>query len=144
MGKIFFISLFYCTIGFTSCNDQTAQTSTIKTDSIGKIEIYNSEAAKFIDTNAKIEIIGRHYKWSEGPVWIASKQMLLFSDVRANTIFSWKLKDTPIAYLTPSGYTDTAFRNGENGSNGLALDKDGNLLLCQSGNRQVVRMECAA
>jgi len=60
--------------------------------------------------------------------------------VRANTIFSWKMKDTPVAYLTPSGYTDTAFRNGENGSNGLALDKDGNLLLCQSGNRQVVRM----
>ncbi|HEX4374555.1 MAG TPA: SMP-30/gluconolactonase/LRE family protein [Puia sp.] len=143
MRKIFLLFLFYCTIALTSCNDQTAETSAVKSDSIGKIEIYNSDAAKLIDSNAAIEIIGRHYKWSEGPVWIAAKQMLLFSDVRANTIFSWKLKDTPVAYLTPSGYTDTAFRDGENGSNGLALDKDGRLLLCQSGNRQVVRMNAS-
>jgi len=48
--------------------------------------------------------------------------------------------DTAKLWLTPSGYTDTAFRAGENGSNGLALDKDGKLLLCQSGNRQVARL----
>jgi gluconolactonase len=66
--------------------------------------------------------------------------MLLFSAVRENTIYRWSGKDTPVAYLTPSGYTDTAFRDGENGSNGLTLDREGRLLLCQSGNRQVVRM----
>ena len=30
--------------------------------------------------------------------------------------------------------------DGENGSNGLTLDREGRLLLCQSGNRQVVRL----
>ncbi|HVM90054.1 MAG TPA: SMP-30/gluconolactonase/LRE family protein [Puia sp.] len=107
---------------------------------LGKIEVYSKEAASLIDTSAIIEIIGRHYQWSEGPLWVPFKKMLLFSDVRANKIMSWRMKDTPVAYLSPSGYTDTAFRNGENGSNGLALDKDGKLLLCQSGNRQVVRL----
>lgn len=70
--------------------------------------------------------------------------MLLFSDVLRNTVFQWKEgKDMPVEYLTPSGYTDTARRDGENGSNGLTLDKDGKLLLCQSGNRQVVRMNAS-
>lgn len=140
MKKINMLILFYCVIAFSRCNDQTPKTSAVNPETIGKIEVYNSLAAKLIDSNTRIEIIGRHYKWSEGPVWVEAKRMLLFSDVRANTIFSWSMKDTPVAYLTPSGYTNTAFRNGENGSNGLALDKDGKLLLCQSGNREVVSM----
>ena len=107
----------------------------------GKVEIYDNAAAAIIDTNAVIEVIGRHYKWSEGPVWVPAKNLLLFSAVRENKIYSWDGKDTPVVYLTPSGYTDTAFRDGENGSNGLALDREGRLLLCQSGNRQVVRMD---
>ncbi|HEY4286973.1 MAG TPA: SMP-30/gluconolactonase/LRE family protein [Puia sp.] len=107
---------------------------------VGKIELYDSSASRFIDSNAKIEIIGRNYKWSEGPVWVPGKKMLLFSAVLENRIYKWNGVDSPAVYLSPSGYTDTAYRGGENGSNGLALDKDGNLLLCQSGNRQVVRL----
>ncbi|MEO8823831.1 MAG: SMP-30/gluconolactonase/LRE family protein, partial [Ginsengibacter sp.] len=42
-----------------------------------------------------------------------------------------------------SGYTGSVPRNGETGSNGLTLDNDGKLLLCQSGNRQVVRMNAS-
>ena len=107
---------------------------------IGKIELYDKTATTLIDTNARIEVLGSHYQWAEGPVWVPSRQMLLFSDVLANTAYSWKKNDTPIAYLYPSGYTASAIRNGENGSNGLTLDRNGRLLLCQSGNRQLVRM----
>ena len=124
-----------------SCNAPNENSSAAVTDStFGKVELYDSSASDIINTNAVVEVIGRNYKWCEGPVWVPSKQMLLFSAVRENTIYRWNGKDTPVAYLTPSGYTDTAFRDGENGSNGLALDKDGKLLLCQSGNRQVVRL----
>lgn len=112
----------------------------VKDSALGKIEIYDSSALGIIDSNATIEGIGRNYTWAEGPVWIASKQMLIFSDVPENKIYQWNMKDTPTLYLTPSGYTDTAFRAGETGSNGLFLEKDGKLLLCQSGNRQVTRM----
>jgi gluconolactonase len=124
-----------------SCNTPGEPATVVVTDSaVGKVELYDSGASGIININAAIEIIGRNYKWCEGPVWIPAKQMLLFSAVRENKIYRWDGKDSPVAYLTPSGYTDTAFRDGENGSNGLALDKDGKLLLCQSGNRQVVRL----
>jgi len=123
------------------CNTAEQKSATASDTLIGKVELYDPSAATLIDSNAKVEVIGKNYIWSEGPVWVPSRQMLLFSDVIRNTVFQWKEgKDTPFAYLTPSGYTDTAVRNGENGSNGLTLDKDGRLLLCQSGNRQVVRM----
>ena len=128
-------------IGCTTPEQKPAAT----TDTlIGKVELYDPSAATLIDSNARVEAIGKNYKWSEGPVWVPSRQMLLFSDVLRNTVFQWKEgKDTPVEYLTPSGYTDTARRDGENGSNGLTLDKDGKLLLCQSGNRQVVRMNAS-
>jgi gluconolactonase len=125
----------------TSCSSPVPENSpAVKDSAIGKIEIYDKSAGSLIDSAAPIEVIGRHYIWSEGPVWVESRQLLLFSDVRQNKIFQWNGKDTPVVFLTPSGYTDTAFRNGENGSNGLTLDKDGKLLLCQSGNRHVARL----
>jgi gluconolactonase len=144
MKSILFTIALCCLITFYSCNNankENKEASVIVKDSaVGKIEIYDPIAAGIIDSNAAIEVIGRNFNWSEGPVWIAAKQMLLFSDVKENKIFQWKNGDTTKLYLTPSGYTDTTKRLGENGSNGLALDKEGRLLLCQSGNRQVVRL----
>jgi gluconolactonase len=116
-------------------------TVTNKDTSVVTVEIYDTAALVSIGSNATAEVIGRHYTWSEGPVWIAAKNKLLFSDVPENKIYQWTQGDTPTLFLTPSGYTGTVKRNGgEDGSNGLALDKNGNLLLCQSGNRQVVRL----
>lgn len=124
-------------------NAQKVNNSNSKDSAAGKIEIYDSSALKLIDSNATIAIIGKNYNWSEGPVWIPALHALLFSDVLENKIYKWNQVDTPVVYLTPSGYTDTAVRNGENGSNGLALDANGRLLLCQSGNRQVASMNAA-
>lgn len=142
MNKIaIIIILFIACISSCNNNNATETTVTITKDStFGKVEIYDLAAFASIDSTATIELVGKNYSWSEGPVWVAEKQMLLFSDVITNTIYQWKNGDTPIVYLTPSGYTDTAKRDGENGSNGLALDNSGRLIMCQSGNRVVARM----
>ncbi len=143
MNKTSFAALLII-VACYSCNakkDEDKQTPVINKDStVGKVEIYDINAASIIDSNATIEIISKNFNWSEGPLWIASKQMLLFSDVPENKIFQWKNGGTAKLFLTPSGYTDTAKRDGENGANGLALDKDGRLLLCQSGNRCIARL----
>ncbi len=138
------ITLILFTLYTSGCNspDKAAvKNETIKSDSAyGKIELYNKNASSLIDTNATIEVIGKGFNWSEGPVWIADKKLLLFSDVPENKIFQWKAYDTVRLYLAASGYTDSAERKGENGSNGLAIDMNGRLILCQSGNRQVARL----
>ncbi len=40
-----------------------------------------------------VSVIAQGYEWSEGPLWLEDKQMLLFSDVPANTIYQWTEKE---------------------------------------------------
>ena len=108
---------------------------------IGEIERIDASLDSIVSPDAKIEIIAEGLDWSEGPLWIEKEKMLLFSDVPRDTIFKWTEEKGKEVYLTPSGYTDTAKRGGEMGSNGLTLDLNGNLILCQCGNRQIARME---
>jgi gluconolactonase len=70
--------------------------------------------------------------------------MLLFSDVPKNTIYKWTEEKGVEVYLTPSGYTGSVpSESKEPGSNGLTLDNNGKLVLCQHGDRRVARMDAA-
>jgi gluconolactonase len=117
--------------------------ATIKDSTAAAIELYDSSAENAISKNASIQIIGSGFKWVEGPVWIADKQMLLFSDVPENKIYQWTQNDSTKLFLTPSGYTGTQLREGEIGSNGLTVDNKGRLLICQDGDRQVARLNAS-
>ena len=67
--------------------------------------------------------------------------MLLYSDIPPNKIFKWTEAKGKELYLTPSGYTGTVARGGEPGSNGLILNKEGKLVLCQHGDRRMALMD---
>src|SRR5678810_1373974 len=109
---------------------------------IGTIERFDGTLDNIISTNAKPEIIAEGFEWSEGPLWVEKHNMLLFSDVPMNTIFKWTEEKGKEVYLKPSGYTGTEpSLCKEPGSNGLTFDKNGNLILCQHGNRQMARMD---
>lgn len=91
---------------------------------------------RLIASGTIVEIVDGGFRWSEGPVWKDNR--ILFSDVPADTIFSWaEGSDRAEIFLRPSG-SDTACGQG---SNGLALDKEGRLILCRHGDRSVARME---
>jgi gluconolactonase len=117
---------------------QVIQTS--KYPIIGSVERIDPSLDKIISPDAKIEVIADGLDWSEGPLWLEKNKMLIFSDVPQNTIYKWTEAKGKEVYLTPSGYTDTAKRGGETGSNGLTLDNDGKLILTQCGNRQIALM----
>ncbi len=87
------------------------------------------------------EILADGFDWSEGPLWLPEQEMLIFSDIPQNKIFQWSEKEGLKDYLHPSGYTGEAVRGGESGSNGLLLDTEGRLVLCQHGDRRMARME---
>jgi len=109
----------------------------------GIIEKCDDLLDEIIDATAIAEIIAEGMIWSEGPVWIEQHNMLLFSDVPANIIYKWTEEKGKEVYLTPSGYTGTIPRGGEMGSNGLTLDNEGRLVLCQCGDRQMGRMDAS-
>lgn len=107
---------------------------------LGTIERLDSSINDILSAEAKAEIIATGFDWCEGPLWIEKYGMLLFSDVPKNTVYRWKEKTGTEVYLKPSGYTDSAKRGGETGSNGLLLDKNNKLVLCQHGDRRMARM----
>jgi gluconolactonase len=125
-----------------SCNNNNGNQQNKMYKTIGTIEKYDEALNSIIDTSTKVEIIAEGFEWSEGPLWIEKHNMLLFSDVPMNTVYKWTEEKGAEVYLKPSGYTGTTpSRCKEPGSNGLTLDTEGNLVLCQHGDRQMGRMD---
>ncbi len=75
-----------------------------------------------------LENVRGGFTFTEGPVWIASKGLLLFSDIPANTINQ----------LQPPA-TVTVFRRPSGASNGLGIDAQGRLIASEGDNRRVSR-----
>lgn len=104
--------------------------------------IRNDEAINaIIPADAQLEIIAKGFDWSEGPLWVEEHQMLLFSDIPPNSIYKWTESGGKSLYLKPSGYTGEKARGGEPGSNGLLLNAEGQLVLCQHGDRRMAIMD---
>src|SRR6476661_6990025 len=97
---------------------------------------------QIVPAGAKIEKLAGGLKFTEGPVWMP-EGYLLFSDIPANAIMKWMPGSSKASvFLKPSGFNGTGAPEGAFiGSNGLTLDKQGNLLICQHGNGQLVRRE---
>ena len=69
------------------------------------------------------------FEFTEGPIWVAADEALLFSDIPGNRIHRWRPgSDAAEVYREPSGH-----------SNGLTLDADGQLLACEHSGRRVSR-----
>jgi len=127
--------------GMLSCNNSSnTKTAAMNYKTIGTIERTDPALDNILSPDTKAEIIAEGFDWSEGPLWIESEKMLLFSDVPQNIVYKWTQEKGKEIYLAPSGYTDSIKRAGEMGSNGLLLDPNGDLVLCQHGNRQMARM----
>jgi gluconolactonase len=146
MKNVFFFFLIF-SMSY-SCNSALQET-TITKDSMstkpykdtGSIVVYDPSLSTLLDSSAKIEILAEGFQWSEGPLWIADSNYLLFSDIPPNTVMKWDEKNGVTPYLFPSGYTGTIPRGGEPGANGLILDQQGRLVLCQHGDRKMARMD---
>lgn len=106
-----------------------------------KVEIERRAPAldQLIPRDARIEKLAEGFNWSEGPAWF--KGTVVFSDVPENIIYQWKPGATKAdIFLKPSGMLMPREGFVEQGSNGLAVDADGRLLICQHGERRVARL----
>ncbi len=111
-------------------------------ETIGSIERLDPAFDQLVPAGAKIEVLAGGFEWSEGPVWIAKQNHLLFSDIPRNQIVKWKAGQGTSVFMQPSGYTGQAkFTGGEPGTNGLMLDSQGRLIMCCHGDRAVKRVE---
>lgn len=106
--------------------------------SIGSVESRSDRVV----AGAKIERLADGFEWVEGPVWVADsgEPHLLFSDIPQNSIFRWSEDRGVELYMKPSGYTGVAGYGREPGSNGLVIDLQGRLCMCEHGDRRISRL----
>ncbi|MFN8221621.1 MAG: SMP-30/gluconolactonase/LRE family protein [Gaiellales bacterium] len=82
-----------------------------------------------IDPAAELTCLGTGYQFTEGPVWVAAEDALYFSDIPGDARWRW----------TESGGMELAERPTFKG-NGMALDNDGHLLVCEQVSSFLVRL----
>jgi gluconolactonase len=81
--------------------------------------------------NSGIDQLYTGCRWSEGPVWFGDMRCVLWSDIPNNRILRWDEE---------TGET-SVFRKPSNNANGNTRDRQGRLVTCEHGMRQVTRTE---
>ena len=95
---------------------------------------------QIVPKDARIEKLAGGFKFTEGPLW-RPNGVLWFSDVVGNVVRQWSPDGTVTEILNPGGYDGNALPPaGFIGPNGQAADTGGGVLLCQHGNRRIVRI----
>ena len=103
------------------------------------IERLDPALDQLIASDAVVEKLAHGFNWSEGPTWF--KKSVVFSDVPENVAYQWKPGETSASvFLKPSGMLSPREGFREQGSNGLAVDAEGRLIICQHGERRVARL----
>ena len=69
------------------------------------------------------------FGFTEGPLWVAADNALIFSDIPGNRMHRWR----------PGTSEGEVYRDPSGHSNGLTLDHDGNVLACEHSGRRVSR-----
>ncbi len=131
---VIFIAILSFSFGVNSTNAYSAEFLDLN------VVVYDDRFYKFIDNENQIEILADKLEWAEGPVWAESLNALLFSDVATDKVYRWDESKGLSTFVHPSGHEPDNAGSAWRGSNGLAIDNNGALLLAQQNNRRVARM----
>ena len=97
--------------------------------------------AEIVPNDARLERVAGGFAFTEGPVWTPDGA-LLFSSPDTNVVYRWSPAGTVEVFRPKSGYAGVDIgRYQQPGANGLTFDPQGRLVMCQHGERRVLRVE---
>ena len=117
--------------------------SPIRDAGAGKIFRASDALDAIVPADAVIEKLAGGFVFIEGPVWVRGWEgspFLLFSDVRGNAIYKWDPATSETSDFRKPVFEGEVAEGRFVGSNGLLLDQDGNLLVCEHGNRRISKV----
>ena len=83
-----------------------------------------------IGGDARLEELATGFRFTEGPVWVPRGDYLLFSDVAGSARYRWDEAAGVARVAEPTAH-----------GNGMTLDADGKLIVCEHDTSAVVRMK---
>jgi len=90
----------------------------------------NETLVDIVVPTSRLERLATGFQFTEGPVWNAADEYMLFSDIPADRIYKWSVKEGV-----------TVFRDPSHHANGLTYDRQGRLILCEHGTRRLSRLD---
>ena len=107
---------------------------------VGSIVRLDPALDALVPKSVAIEKLAGGFQFIEGPLWFPSGH-LWFSDVVGNVVRQWSPGGKVVEILRPGGDDKNDAPAGSYiGPNGMIADSDGAVLLCQHGNRRIVRI----
>ncbi len=94
------------------------------------LEVHDDRFRALTHPMSQLERIATGFTWTEGPVWFGDRDALLFSDIPSRRIMMWSQSTGVTLYRRESGF-----------NNGNTRDRQGRLIGCRHGARDVVRTE---
>src|SRR5438876_257656 len=91
------------------------------------IAVHSDRLRELVDENAEVEQVATGFTFTEGPIWMADGS-LHFSDMPADKRRRWH-PDEGV----------TVLRDPSNKCNGMTIDNDGNLIVCEHVTSSVAR-----
>jgi gluconolactonase len=92
------------------------------------ITVKSEKLEELIDPGAEVQRVATGFTFTEGPLWNAAGEFLLFSDMPGDVRRRWSERDGVEEVMRPS-----------NKCNGLVYDAGGNLLVCEHVTSSLVR-----
>jgi gluconolactonase len=94
------------------------------------VEVRDPQMLELVPEGAEPELVASGFVFTEGPVWVPAEGCLLFSDVPANRRYRWDEVRGASLVSEATGF-----------GNGMTLDRDGRLVVCEAESRAIVRMD---
>lgn len=100
------------------------------TDLPSHLEVNDDKFLDLVHPMSRLEKLADGFTWTEGPVWFGDHNCLLFSDIPSQRIMRWHDSEGVSVFRHRSLFT-----------NGNTRDREGRLVSCRHGARDVVRTE---
>jgi gluconolactonase len=107
------------------------------------IKVYKDSIFDFLNKDFEISTLATDCLFTEGPVW-NEEGFYLYSDIPANCIYKIAEGRSKGIFLSNSGTNnpgDPDLKPDQIGSNALAYNHDGNLLICQHGSHAIAKYD---
>jgi gluconolactonase len=94
------------------------------------VDVRDDRVRELIDENVRVEQLGTGFTFTEGPIWNPDGEYLLFSDMPADVRRRWDAAGGARPAATPC-----------NKSNGMTLDRERRLVVCEHATSVVALMD---